>query len=169
MTLFIEKYGKFNETICRWAEVVAIFATVFMVGLSSVDVISSKVFNTPVFGSIDMVMLAQWMAMTMAAAITLIKKMHIRVDFVVEMLPGRLQAILDGVVDLVCIAFFILIAWNLVKHGYSFQVGGEESATARIPLHPFMYLGALGCLLVASVYLQQFLGLIWTKHKTRLS
>jgi len=164
MTLFIEMFGKFNERLSHWAAALAIFATVLIVVVSVIDVIGSKVFGIPLFGSIDIIQIAQWLAMTCAASITLYKKMHIRVDFVVDMLPKRLQAIVDGIVYVLCFCFFVVIVWNLFKHGYSFQAGGEQSSTARIPLHPFVYLGALGCMLVALAYLQQFMNLVWPKR-----
>ena len=167
MTPLIEKFGKFNERISRWAEAIALFALVFIMCVSLVDIVGAKVFLSPVFGSIDMIMIAQWVAMTCAASMTLIKGKHITVDFFLLMMPRRLRVIVDGIVFLLCLGFFMMVVWYLFQHGYSFQTGGEESGTARIPLYPFVYLGAFACIPVGLVYLQQFINFMRTQRRTR--
>ena len=115
MDLFIEKFRKFNQKISDWMENISLFALLFMMCTTCVDVVGTKVFRISVFGAIDMIMLG--------------------------------------------FALFVIISWRLLLYGYSLQIGGEESATARIPLYPFAYGAGIACILVCLVYLHRFIAL----------
>ena len=138
-------------------EWIGISAYLLIMALTCVDVVGAKLFRTPVFGSIDIVMLAQLLAISFAASITLIVGRHIQVEFFVLLLPKRLQVIIDCIVHLFGFALFSLIVWRLFVFGYSFQTGGEETATAQIPLFPFVYFAAVACIPVCLVFLHHFI------------
>ena len=138
-------------------EWIGISAYLLIMVLTCVDVVGAKLFRTPVFGSIDIVMLAQLLAISLAASITLIVGRHIQVEFFVLLLPKRLQVIIDCIVHLFGFALFSLIVWRLFVFGYSFQTGGEETATAQIPLFPFVYFAAVACIPVCLVFLHHFI------------
>lgn len=152
----LESFKKFNQMISAWGEWIAFGAIFFMVVLTCVDVIGAKLFRSPVFGSLDVMMLVQLIAMSFAASMTLVRNRHVSVEFFVLLLPKRLHNFVDCLVQLLCLLFFALLVWRLVTHGYHLQTGGEETATARIPLSPFSYACALGIFPVCLVLLQQF-------------
>jgi TRAP-type C4-dicarboxylate transport system permease small subunit len=154
---FLEKFERFNRTISSWVEWIGLFALLLIMGLTCVDVIGAKVFRAPVFGSIDIVMLAQLVAISFAAAMALILGRHVQVEFFVPLLPKRLQVIVDCIVHFLGFALFVLIVWRLFAYGYSLQTGGEESMTARIPLHPFAYGAAVASIPVSLVFLQRLI------------
>ncbi|TFH48604.1 MAG: TRAP transporter small permease, partial [Methanothrix sp.] len=106
------------------------------------------------------VMLSQVVAISFAAASALILGRHVRVEFFVVMLPGRVQALIDIIIHLLGLTLFIVIIWRLCVYGYLLQTGGEESATARIPLSPFAYSIALASIPVCLVFLLGFLNAI---------
>ena len=151
----LEKFEKFNERLSGWAEWIAFWAIFFMVALTCVDVIGAKVFRAPVFGSLDMMMLAQLIAISFAAGMALIRNRHVQVEFFVMLLPRRIQALIDGLIQLLCLGLFILIVWRLIMHGYHLQLGAEVTSTALIPLPPFAYASAVGIVPVCLVLLQQ--------------
>jgi len=138
-------------------EWIGISAFLLMMVITCVDVVGAKLFRTPVFGSIDVVMLAQLVAISFAASITLIMGRHVKVEFFVLLLPRRLQVIIDRIVHFLGFAFFVLIVWRLFIYGYSLQTGGEESATAYIPLFPFVYGAAVACIPVCLIFLHHFI------------
>ena len=152
----LESFRKFNQMISAWGQWIAFGAIFFMVVLTCVDVVSAKLFRHPVFGSLDVMMLVQLIAVSFAAAMALIRDRHVQVEFFMLLLPERLQAFVDCLVQLLCLGFFALIVWRLFTHGYHLQIGGEETATAHIPLSPFTYACALGILPVCLVLLQRF-------------
>ena len=128
-----------------------------MMSVTCVDVVGAKLFRTPVFGAIDVVMIAQLIAISFAAAMTLIAGRHVQVEFFVVMLPKRLQVMIDCLVHFLGFALFVLIVWRLLVYGYDMQEGGEETATARIILCPFVYGAAIASIPVCLVLMLEFL------------
>jgi TRAP-type C4-dicarboxylate transport system permease small subunit len=152
----LEKLKKFNEMLSGWAEWIAFGAIFLMVVLTCVDVLGAKLFSSPVFGSLDVMMLAQLIAVSFAAAMTHIRNRHVQVEFFMVLFPKRFQALVDCLMQLLCLGLFVLIVWRLFTHGYHLQVGGEETATAHIPMAPFSYASSVGIIPVCLVLLQQF-------------
>lgn len=156
----LETFEKLNRRLSGWFEWVGLAALLVMMLLTCIDVIGAKLFRQPVFGAIDIVMLAQIVAISFAAASALLLGRHVQVEFFVILLPKRLQAVIDSIMHLLGFGFFIVIIWRLSVLGYSLQIGGEGSATARIPLHPFAYGIALASIPVWLVLLFHFLSAI---------
>ena len=152
----LRKLEEFNRSLSGWFEWVGLAGLLLLMFITCIDVIGSKLFLKPVFGSIDMVMLSQLVAISFANAFSLLLGRHVTVEFFVPRLPRRAQAVTDSIVFLLALVFFILIVWRLCVHGYSFQSGGEVSATARIPLAPFAYGIAIASVPVCVVFLLRF-------------
>ena len=153
----IEKFKKFNEKLSGWAEWIGFGAIFLMVAITCVDVLGAKLFLSPVFGALDIMMLAQLIAISFAASTALIRNRHVQVEFFMVIFPKRFQAIVDCLIKLLCLALFVVIVWRLLTHGYHLQTGGEETATARIPMSHFSYASAIGIIPVCLVLIQQFL------------
>ena len=156
----LEKFEKFNRKLSGWVEWVGFGALFLMVVLTCVDVVGGKLFRAPVFGSLDIMMLAQLLAISSAGAMALILGRHVQVEFFMMLFPKRVQALVDCLIYFLCLAFFVIIVWRLFVYGYHLQIGGEESGTARIPLYPFAYMAALAIIPMCLVFLQQFMSSI---------
>lgn len=135
----LEKLKKMSQSLSGWLEWIGIAGILIMMLITCVDVIGAKVFLTPVFGALDIVMLAQLVAISFAGASAYILGRHVQVEFFVAILPERVQALVDAFIQLLGFAFFVVVVWRLYMYGYSFQTGGEVSPTIRMPLHPFAY------------------------------
>jgi TRAP-type C4-dicarboxylate transport system permease small subunit len=132
--------------------------------ITFIDVIGAKLFQRPVLGAIDIVMLAQLLAISFAAASTLLSGRHVQVEFFVMMLPKRVQVMVDFLIHIFCLVLFVLIVWRLTVYGYFLQTGGEISPTAQIPLYPFAYAIALASIPVCLIYVLKIMNDI---HKLR--
>ena len=152
----LEKFEKFNRTVCYWFELIGFAALFSMVLLTVVDVLGAKLLRMPVFGSLDAMMFLQLIAMSFGVSMALITGRHVHVEFFVMICPKRAQALMEGVVRLICLALFILIVWRLFVHGHHMGMGGEESPTAKLPMAPFAYAAAVGMIPMCLVLLQQF-------------
>lgn len=159
----LQKFEKFNASLSGWAGGLGFAAVVFMIALTVVDVLGAKLFLLPVPGSLDMMMLAQLIAVSSAAAMTLIRRRHVAVEFFVPMLPKRLRLTVECAVLLLGLALFAVIVWRLLDFGYFQQTGNEVTPTTRIPLAPFTYAAALALVPVCLVLLQQILSLLTGK------
>lgn len=156
----LEKFDHFNRRISGWIEWAGFIAIFLMVVLTCVDVIGAKLFQTPVFGALDIMMLAQLIAISFAIAMALIRGRHIHVEFFVILLPRRLRAIVECFVRFLGLVLFVLIVWHLFLYGYYLQAGAEETPTAGIELYPFVYAAAAAFIPVCLVFLQQLISSI---------
>lgn len=154
---FLERFERFNQSLSSMSETVALAAVVFMVALTCVDVLGAKLFLLPVPGSVDMMMMAQLIGVTFAAAATLVRGRHVAVEFFVELLPRRAKAILALMVEAALLALFLVIAWRLFAEALELQTSREVTPTASIPLAPFAYAAGLAMLPVCLVLLQRVL------------
>ena len=151
------KFAKFNRRLSGWFEWIGLAGLLIMMVITCIDVVGAKVFKMPLLGALDIVMLAQIVAISFAASMALILGRHIRVEFFVARLPRRVQAVINCFVLLLGLGLFIVITWRLCVLGYSFQTSGEYSMTAYIPYYPFAYGIALASIPVCLVLLQAFL------------
>ena len=156
----LEKFEKFTRRLSSWFEWIGLAGLLVMMFITCIDVIGAKLFLRPVLGAIDIVMLAQLVAISFAVASGLILGRHVQVEFFVILLPKRVQAVIECIIHLLGLSLFILIIWRLCIYGYSLQTGEEVSATARIPLYPFAYGIALASIPVCLVFLNKFLSAI---------
>ncbi len=157
MSTFLEKFDGFNRQLSGWFEWVGLCGLLVMMAITCIDVIGAKIFRFPLYGALDIVVLAQVVAVSFATAFTLILGRHVSVEFFVMLLPDRLRSLIDAVVSFLGLIFFILIAWRLCVYGYSLQIGGEVSATIRIPLYPFAYGIAVASVPVSLIFLVHIL------------
>jgi len=149
----LEKFESFNRTVSAWFERVGVCGLLMMMAITCADVIGAKLFRQPVYGALDIVMFAQLVAISYATAYALILGRHVAVEFFVILLPPRLQAVVESVISFLGLTLFALIVWRLAVYGYSLQIGGEVSATLRMPLYPFAYGVALASVPVVLVFL----------------
>ncbi len=78
----------------------------------------------------------------------------VRRAFLSTSLPQRAQAVIDSIIFLLGLGFFIVIIWRLYMFGHSIQTSGEYTATIRIPHYPFVYGIAVAFIPVCLVFLQ---------------
>lgn len=152
--------GKFeilNRKLSEWCEWIGLAGLLLMMVTTCVDVVGAKVFNLPVLGAIDIVMLCQIVAISFAASMTLITGRHIQVEFFYDFLSRRAQAVISAIADLLGIGLFIVIIWRLYDLGRSFQATGEYSMTIYIPYYPFAYGIAFASIPVCLILLVEFL------------
>ena len=153
----LHKFERFNLRLSGWFEWIALAAMLLIMVITCLDVIGSKIFKTPIFGALDIVMLAQIVVISFAAGITLIAGRHIKVESFFYYLPQRSHAVFNSIVPLIGFILFVIIIWRLCLLGYSFQASGEYSMTAYIPYYPFAYGMALACVPVCLALLLEFL------------
>jgi TRAP-type C4-dicarboxylate transport system permease small subunit len=156
----LEKFEKFNNRLSGWFEWVGVAGLLAMMLATLIDVVGSKLFNTPLLGATDWVSVFQSMAIAFACAMALIIGRHVRVEFIVSKLPQRTQAVIESIVSLLVLGLFVLIIWRLTVMGHYFQTGGEMTATAPIPRLLPAYWIALASIPVCLVVLQRLLSSI---------
>ena len=160
-----DKFEKLNRRLSEWLEWIGVAALLLMMVITCIDVVGAKIFRWRILGAIDIVQLSQIVAISFAASMAQRLGRHIQVEFVYKLLPGRGQAVLDGVVPLLGLGLFIVVVWRLYELGRLFQSTGEYTATAYIPLYPFAYALGFACIPMCLVLLLEFLKSLTKREK----
>lgn len=135
----VQKIETVNNFVIKGIESISIAALLLIMFITLFDVIGAKLFLLPIFGALDIVMLAQIVAISFAAASTLIAGRHVHVELFLPYLPKSVRTMVIIFVHLMGLALCVLIAMNLFRYGYSLQEYGEVSPTAHIAMYPFAY------------------------------
>jgi TRAP-type C4-dicarboxylate transport system permease small subunit len=153
----LDTIERYNRRLSNWFEWLAFLGLLVMMVVTCVDVVGAKVFRWPLPGSLDIVMLAQTVAIAFGCSMALILGRHIQVEFFVKLLPRRLGTVINSVVFFLGLGLFMVIVWRLTALGHLMQTSGDYSATIHIPYYPFAYGIALGCIPVCVVFFLEFL------------
>jgi TRAP-type C4-dicarboxylate transport system permease small subunit len=153
----VEKLEHFNRKVSQWLEWVGFAGILTIIFMTTLDVIGAKVFLKPIFGALDVVILAQLIAASFTVSATLLAGRHVRVDFFIVSLSNRWRTAVDTFVYSLAFVFFVIIVWRLAMYAYSLQTGGEVSPTARISLYPYAYAAAVACIPVCLIYLSKII------------
>lgn len=135
----VEKLRWLNCQFARLLESIGGLSLLLIMVVTTVDVIGAKVFRVPVPGALDIVMLAQSVAISFGCAATLIAGKHVSVEIFYRFMPPILKKLSLFVVETLSLLLFVLIVWKLTIYGYELQIHHEGSPTIRIPLYPFAY------------------------------
>jgi TRAP-type C4-dicarboxylate transport system permease small subunit len=132
---FFEKIGTGLAKRLYW---VAGAAIVVMMLLTCADVILRE-FRRPIPGTYELVCFLGALAVAFAMAHTSVERGHVAVSIVVQLLPQRIQALVESITSGFGFIFFALIAWRSVLYASTLQHSGEVSLTLRLPFYPFVY------------------------------
>lgn len=84
-------------------------------------------------------------------------KMHIAVTILVDNFSSKTRAALNVINGFMCMSFFGLAAWQIAKWSGTLAEEGEVTETLQIIFYPFTYATALGCLVLALIFLVEIL------------
>jgi len=130
---------RFARRAAHITETVGVYAVLFIMVLTVIDVIGAKVFVRPVRGSTELVGFAQLVAIAGGMAMACFAGRHVALEFVVERLPQGVQRVVQGFVAVLGLLLFGLLSWQSYLYGKVLAASGQIASTARIPFYPFAY------------------------------
>jgi TRAP-type C4-dicarboxylate transport system permease small subunit len=144
----------FFKNSCLWLArtlgIVAAAAVFVMMALTCADVFL-RFFRMPIPGTYEIVSFMGAVAVSFAVAHTSVVKGHVAVDLVVQLLPKRTQAVIEGIITVFGIILFALIAWQSAIYALDCQRSGEVSLTLQMPFYPIIYGVAVGAVVICLV------------------
>ena len=144
---------KIVNLLSRWLNWMAAAAVIAVMLIVCANVIGRGFFERPVKGTVDMASLLGALIIAGAIPYTHVLKGHIRIGLLVDRLPHRIRHIIEGVIHLIGFSLFVLISWQATLFAKSTSEIGELSEVLKIPLTPFAYIVAIGCIALALVLL----------------
>jgi TRAP-type C4-dicarboxylate transport system permease small subunit len=119
-------------------------AVVFIMLLTCADVVM-RLFNRPIPGTYELVGYFGAVIVAFALAYTFVERGHISVELLVDHVPARPRAFIEGTGYLLSAALFGLLAWQSQVYAMDLIETGEVSPTIGIPTWPFVLSLTVGC------------------------
>jgi len=156
----LAKFEKFNLVLSNsflWIGAVGVCA---MIIVAAGDVIGLKIFGEPIYGSVDIIVVAQIIAISFAASLSIILNRHLAVEVVFEKLHGRARVVIEAVVTFIVLVLFILLVWHMWLYADNLRTKGTSSFVLYLPLYPYAYAMAVAFIPVCLTLLQKLLALV---------
>ncbi|MBN1931844.1 MAG: TRAP transporter small permease [Desulfobacterales bacterium] len=122
---------------------------------------------TPVRGTFELMGFLGAMVAALALGQTQMNRGHIAVNVLINKFSYKTRRFLTVINSTICLSFFLLAAWQIVKLAETLRKTGEVTETLRIIYYPFIYAVALGCAVVAFVFFTELLRSLFS-NKERL-
>jgi TRAP-type C4-dicarboxylate transport system permease small subunit len=145
------------EPTANWAAAIGAVTLGVMVVMLIISVILRKVFNAPMKGIFEMTEFGMVLITFLCMSAQYFKPDAMVMETFVEMLPKKMQVIINSSMFLLDAAILAILSWQLFAYGAKVQRMGQVSKILEIPLSPFPYLGAACVLLLALVFTMKFL------------
>ncbi|MEN6324807.1 MAG: TRAP transporter small permease [Syntrophomonas sp.] len=143
--------GNLVGKISRMLDQIAAFCIALTMVVVVLNIILRALFNSPLLGTIEYVNILTAITIGLALAYCAFQDGQIAIEFLVDKLPGKLQAGIDALTNLTSLLFWSLSAWYMIGYAYSSAMSGEVSATTGIPMYPMVYLVAFGLVALCAV------------------
>lgn len=144
------KVGSIFDSIINYLAILAGIITVLMMFLVSADVISRKLLNRPITGSVEVSEIGLLAITFLAAAWLLREEGHVNIDLVLNMLSPRNQALINAITSFVGIIICLALTWYSVMVAVEhFQEGiFSVYSMLELPTYPRFVIMAAGSLLL---------------------
>ena len=149
----LEKISNYLNLVLLWIAGLFLIAMITITGANIVI----RLFWLPIRGTFELMGYFGAVVTAFALGYTQIKRGHIAVDILVLRFSESTQRILHAVNHLVCMAFFVMVTWQVFKYATTLWETGEVTETLQIVYYPFTYAVALGCLILAFTFFVDFL------------
>jgi TRAP-type C4-dicarboxylate transport system permease small subunit len=154
----LEKSGVITFAL-GWISVVCVF---IMMLLTTVDVVLRYIFNSPIIGAFEVSEFMMVIIVFFSMAYTQYRKGHVSVDIFVGRMSQRKQAFVDLFNHVVTIFILLLITWRSSLTALELADTMETTGTVPIPVFPFQFVVAFGCLAMGIELLRDCIKIIGT-------
>lgn len=134
---------KYLEQAGKYFNVIASFAVIIMMLLSTADVVL-RLFGKPIPGAYELVGFIGTIVVSFALGFTSLEKGHIAVELLYRKLPQRTQLAIETFTNVVSFLIFGLITYQTFIYALDIRKSGEVSPTLQMPIYPFIFGMSLG-------------------------
>lgn len=124
------------------------------------NILGRTLLNRSILGTYEMVGFLTAAVVGLALARCAIENSHIAVGFLMERLPLPAQRLVEIIINGPVFLFLLFATYNLFAYGTRIAVSGEVAPTTQLVFYPFIYLVALGFLVLALTVLLRTLKLL---------
>ena len=137
------------DGLCGLLAAVALFA---IMGLTLADVLGRKLLNHSITGSLELTELLMVAVIFAGLPLVSLRGEHIVFDSLDSLMGSTARKLVKMVVNLLCAAAMLGLAWLMWRTGNDFASSGETTAQLRIPKYPFIYGMSVLCAVTGLVH-----------------
>ncbi|MGE5545072.1 MAG: TRAP transporter small permease [Bacillota bacterium] len=145
------------KTLSRLMDMLAAVSVVLTMAVVVVNIILRSVFNRPLTGIMDYVMILTALTIALALANCAIRNGHIAVDLFIDKLPVKVGGLLDTLTNFASFIFWVIAAIFMFDYAVTMNITGTVFPTTQIPLAPVLGIIASGLFVLAVVVLYRLL------------
>lgn len=135
--------SKCINSIAAAAGGVSFLGIVVMMLLITVDVLLRKFFSSPINGSYEIVECLLMVVVFSSFSFSQMRKGHVKVTVLIDMMPWRVRRLLDGLFELMCSAMAGILGYSAIVQALYLHKGGWVSGILSFPLYPFHWVEAI--------------------------
>ena len=105
----------------------------------------------PVPGTYELMVLFGALVTAFALGQTQLRRGHVAVDVLINTFSAKTKKAVRVAGDIICMAFFVIVTWQLIVKGNTLWRTGELTETLKIIYYPFIYAVAFGCAVLTFV------------------
>ncbi len=139
----------------RLMEIVAGVALVFMMSLTTFDVIL-RALGRPIIGTYEIVSFSGGVVIGFAMPITSWVRGQIFVDFFYQKFGQFWQNVFNVATRVMAVLLFLFVGWNLLTLATDMMKSGEVSITLQLPFYPIAYGIGIACFVQCLVLIGDF-------------
>ena len=144
----MKKVEKSIQWIIEASGIVGVLFLLAMMMMTVVDVIMRYFFHRPIIGSVEISIVLMVCVVFLCMAWCTLNDGHIRVDIITGKLSKKGRLILNGFDNILTFVLALLIAWRSFLEAVSVKDMEVTSPLLGIPRYPFVFVTALGFLLL---------------------
>jgi TRAP-type C4-dicarboxylate transport system permease small subunit len=133
---------------------------VAMMFLTASDVALRYFFNKPISGAFDLTEYMMAIVFAFGLPYCAVHKGHIKVEILIDRIPKKAQAIINGIILIISLGLFSLISWQSLLYGKIQFDTSIVSSVLLIPRYPFVGLLFFGWAGFVVVLLADFLKIL---------
>lgn len=147
----IQKIEKGLYPLIKLLDQIAWVMLFAMMSMTITDLFLRNFTNSGILGSIEMTEFLMVIMIFCSLAQCEVDNGHIRVDLVMDKVNPRIRAFADVFTQALCTILFAMMGTSIYHHAVNMRLSGEVTMDLHLPIYPFVYVAALGCVAMALV------------------
>ncbi|MFP4168613.1 MAG: TRAP transporter small permease [Desulfonatronovibrionaceae bacterium] len=135
-----------------------------MVFLAVLNVVLG-IFGEPVKGTFELMGFGGALLASLALGDSQARRAHIQVNILEGLLPRPVRRFSEAISLFAAQAFFLLVAWQMLKLGLELKEFGELSETLHLPFYPLLFVVGGGFILLVLNLAVQTAAAVWGVRK----
>jgi TRAP-type transport system small permease protein len=140
-----------------WPRWLAGAAVVFLMFMTSLDVIMRYFFHRPMFGVYELTEYFMVIMVFFSITYAAVQKSHVEIEMVTDLMPKKAQAILAIITNILGLILWVLICWQNIDNAFYLMRAGQMSVALGIPAWPFYILAGIGSLFLCPWFVSNIL------------